>query len=449
MKILSILRNKWFRFSIWTILFLLWVVWYDNYWFLLGEIIIFDLFITKKVKWAFWKKRYKPGEKKSAAWEWLDAIVFALIVSTFIKVFFFESYVIPTSSMERSLMIGDYLFVSKFKYGPRVPQTPIAFPLVHNRLPFIKGESYVTWISNPYRRLKGIREVRRDDKVVFSFPNGDTVLSQIPEADYYYYVRMYGREYAQKTYGPIIVRPDDRKDNYVKRCVAIAGDSLVIVNGKIIVNGEPQKNYPGIQNSYTVFTNGTRINPKIIEEMGLNPDEILYDNSLPGYSYLPLNELEVEKIASLGNVKEVRQNVDIYPPDFPDSPLMLFPFTEKFKWTKDNYGPLWIPKAGATIEINVDNLPLFERIITSYEKNSLEVKEGKIYINGKETTTYTFKMNYYFMIGDNRHNSLDSRYWGFVPESHIVGTPSMIWFSKTNYQSFPKNIRWNRIFKFV
>ncbi len=449
MKRSSILRNKWFRFILWTILYLLWVVWFDNYWYLLGIAVLFDIFITKKVKWAFWKKNYKPGEKKNVWLEWLDAIVFALIVSSFIKVFFFESYVIPTSSMERSLMIGDYLFVNKYKFGPRVPETPIAFPLVHNRMPVIGGESYLSSVRNPYRRLKGIREVQRDDKVVFSFPNGDTVLSQMPEVDYYYYVRMYGREYTQRTYGPIIVRPDDRKDNYVKRCVAIAGDSLEVVNGKVFVNGIAQKNYPGIQNSYTVYTNGTKINPKLIEEMGLNPDEILYDNTLPGYSYLPLNEDEVEKIKTLGNVQDVRQNVDVYPPDFPDSPLMIFPFSENFKWTKDNYGPIWIPKAGATVDLTLENLPLYQRVITSYEHKKLDVKDGKIFIDGKEALKYTFEMNYYFMMGDNRHNSLDSRYWGFVPESHIVGTPSIIWFSKTNYQPFPKNIRWNRIFKFV
>ncbi len=449
MKILSILRNKWFRFSIWTILYLLWVIWFDNYWYLLGEIVIFDIFITKKVKWAFWKKRYKPGEKKNVWWEWLDAIVFALIVSSFIKVFFFESYMIPTSSMERTLLVGDYLFVSKYKYGPRVPQTPVSFPLVHNRLPFFNSESYISWIKNPYRRLAGLTKIKRDDKVVFSFPNGDTVLSQIPEADYYYYVRMYGREYTQKTYGPIIVRPDDRKDNYVKRCVAVAGDSLQLINGKIFVNGIPQKNYPGIQNSYTVYTNGTKINPKIIEDMGINPDELLYDNSLPGYSHMPLNEDEVDKIKSLGNVQDIRQNIDVYPPDFPDSPVMLFPFSDHFRWTKDNYGPIWIPKAGATVNLDTLNLPLYQRIIKSYEKNSLEVKDGKIYINGKETSTYTFRMDYFFMIGDNRPNSSDSRYWGFVPESHIVGAPAVIWFSKSHYQSFPKNIRWNRIFKLV
>jgi signal peptidase I len=346
-------------------------------------------------------------------------------------------------------MIGDYLFVSKFKYGPRVPQTPLAFPLVHNRLPIVNGESYLTWIKNPYRRLAGTSHIKRDDKVVFSFPNGDTVLSQIPEADYYYYVRMYGREYAQKTYGPIIVRPDDRKDNYVKRCVALPGDTLSVINGQVSVNGIPQKNYPGVQNSYTVFTNGTQINPKIIEKMGLNPDEILYDNALPGYSYLPLNIDEIKDIEALGNVKEVRPNIDVYPPDFPDSPLMIFPFSENFKWTKDNFGPLWVPKEGATVDINIENLPLYSRIISTYEKNKLEVKDGKIFINGAEATQYTFKMNYYFMMGDNRHNSLDSRYWGFVPESHIVGTPSIIWFSKSNYQSFPKNIRWKRIFKLV
>ena len=448
-KIVNIIGNKWFRFSIWAALYLLWVIWFGNYWFLLGLGIIFDLYITKKVKWAFWKKRYKEGEKRNAWLDWLDAVIFALIASTFIKAFFFEAYMIPTSSMERSLMVGDYLFVSKFKYGPRVSQTPIAFPLVHNTLPISGGESYLTWIQNPYRRLAGLSKVKNDDIVVFSFPHGDTVLKSEPGADYYTYVRLYGRDYTINNYGPIIVRPVDRMDNYVKRCVAIAGDSLSIVNGKVYVNGVAQKNLPGIQNTYTIFTNGTEINPILIEEMGLNPEEMIYDKSLPGYTFFPLNEAEVDKIKALGNVVEVRQNIDSYPPDMPDSPLTIFPFSENYKWTKDNYGPIWIPSAGATIKLDVNNLPLYSRIISSYEKNKLEVKDSVIYINGAPTESYTFKMDYYFMIGDNRHNSLDSRYWGFVPESHIVGTPSVIWFSKNQFKSFPKNIRWKRIFKFV
>ncbi|HBY02233.1 MAG TPA: signal peptidase I, partial [Rikenellaceae bacterium] len=359
MKISNIIGNKWFRFSIWAILYLLWVIWFGNWWFLLGLIIIFDLYITRKVKWAFWKKRYKKGEKRNVWMDWLDAIIFALIASTFIKAFFFESYVIPTSSMERSLMTGDYLFVSKLSYGPKVGQTPISFPLVHNILPVTGGESYVKWIQNPYRRMKGFSVVKRDDIVVFNFPHGDTILKGAPTDDYYTHVRLNGREYTNRVYGPIAVRPDDKKDHYVKRCVAVAGDTLQIINGKAFVNRVAQQNYPGIQSTYTVYTNGTQINSKIFDQLGLNTGEIYYDNSLPGYQSLPLNESEIEKISSLGNVVEIRPNIDIYPPDFPDSQLMIFPFEGNFNWTRDNFGPLWIPKAGTTVQLTLENLPLF------------------------------------------------------------------------------------------
>jgi len=449
LKNLQISSNRWFRFSIWATLYLLWVIWFGNWWLLLGLLIIFDLYITKKVKWAFWKKNYKKGEKRNVWLDWLDAIIFALIASTFIKAFFFEAYMIPTSSMERTLMTGDYLFVSKIAYGPKVSQTPLSFPLVHNVLPITGGESYLTWIKNPYRRMAGFSKVKRDDIVVFNFPNGDTILKAAPEEDYYKCVRLYGREYTQKMYGPVVVRPDDKKDNYVKRCVAIAGDSLEIVNGKVYINGNPQKNYPGIQNTYTVYTNGTPINSKIIEGMGLSIEELFYDSNLPGYPAFPLNEDEVSKIKSLANIVEIRQNIDTYPPDLPDSPLMIFPFTGNFKWTRDNFGPLWIPSAGSSVDLTLENLPLYSRIITSYEKNRLEVKDSLIFINGEAVSSYTFKMDYYFMMGDNRHNSLDSRYWGFVPESHVVGRPSIVWFSKDQYNSFPNNIRWKRIFKIV
>lgn len=451
MNIHRITGNKWFRFSIWAFIYLLWVIWFGSWWFVLGFAIIFDIFITRKVKWAFWKKKYKEGEKRNAWLDWLDAIIFALVVSTFIKAFFFEAYMIPTSSMERTLMTGDYLFVSKLAYGPKVSQTPLSFPLVHNILPVTGGESYLKWIQNPYRRLAGLSKVKRDDIVVFNFPHGDTVLKAIPTEDYYTHVRIHGREQTQTMYGPIVVRPDDKKDNYVKRCVAIAGDTLRVINGKVYVNGKPQQYIKGVQNTYKIFTNGTPFNSKIIDGMGLSQEEIYYDSSMPGYPAFPLNEDEVKELLKLSNVLEIRQNIDIYPPDFPDFPLMIFPFTENgtYEWTRDNFGPLWIPAKGATVELNTRNLPLYSRIIKDYEKNTLEVKDSLIIINGAPANSYTFKMDYYFMMGDNRHNSLDSRYWGFVPESHIVGSPSVIWFSKDKYKSFPKSIRWKRIFKFV
>jgi signal peptidase I, bacterial type len=447
---LDFLHNKWFKFALYGGLYLLWVIWLGNYWWLIGLAVIFDIYVTKKVHWDFWKKRSKNGEKvkNNVFVEWFDALLFAVVAATFIRMFFIEAYTIPTSSMEKSLLVGDYLFVSKIKYGPKVPETPLSFPLVHNVMPIFGGESYSQLIKNDYRRLKGYSKIKRDDIVVFGFPHGDTVLKGAPMEDYYTLVRFNGKDFTEKKWGPIIVRPNDKKDNYVKRCVAIAGDTLSVVNGKVFVNGVPQPNLEGIQNSYTVSTNGTAINPKILMDMGMNQDEIFYDSSLPGYPFLPLTEKELKEIKNLGNVVDVKQNIEQYS-EGSSNHILLFPYSKDFKWTQDNYGPIWIPQQGSTVELNMSNYMLYSRIITAYEKNSMEVKNNEIYINGEKVNSYTFKQNYYFMMGDNRHNSLDSRYWGFVPEDHIVGTPSVVWFSSDKNKTFPRNIRWSRIFKFV
>ncbi|MFA7033888.1 MAG: signal peptidase I, partial [Bacteroidales bacterium] len=254
MTIKDIYKNKWVRFGFWAVLYLLWVIWIQNYWWLFGLAVIFDIFITRKVKWAFWKKNYKEGEKRNVWLDWLDAIIFAVVVVTFINIFFFQAFKIPSSSMESSLMTGDYLFVSKVAYGPKLPQTPISVPFVHNILPISQKESYSTAWRFGYKRIKGFRDVRRDDYVVFSFPHGDTVLTKARSEDYYTHVRMNGREYTIKTFGPVIVRPVDKKDHYVKRCVAIAGDSLQVIDGVVTVNGVAQQSYPGIQNTYSVIT---------------------------------------------------------------------------------------------------------------------------------------------------------------------------------------------------
>ena len=223
----------------WAVLYVLWVIWLGNYWWLFGLIVIFDLYITKKVKWLFWKKEYKEGEKHNALLDWIDAIVFALVVVTFINMFFFQAFKIPSSSMESSLYTGDHLFVSKLTYGPRVPQTPLTIPFTHNVI--FGKESYSTAIQNQYRRLKGFRNVKRGDYVVFGFPHGDTVLKKDPMADYYAYVRDAGRDYVLRHYGPVVVRPMDKKDHYVKRCVAIPGDTLEVKAGVVYVNGIQQE----------------------------------------------------------------------------------------------------------------------------------------------------------------------------------------------------------------
>ncbi|MGM9774663.1 MAG: signal peptidase I [Candidatus Egerieousia sp.] len=440
-------KNKWFKFSLWGTLYLLWVIWLGNYWWLLGLPVIFDLYITKKVRWAFWRSKKKRSKFADTLIEWIDAIIFAAVAAVFIKTFWFESFTIPSSSMEKTLLTGDYLFVTKLAYGPKIPETPLSFPLVHNTMPLTGGKSYSTLIKNKYRRLKGFSNVKNGDIVVFLFPNGDTVLTQSPQADYYQMVRLYNgdRNFVRKEMGPVIVHPKDKKDIYVKRCVAVAGDSLQIVDGTVYVNGVREPLRSELQSSYTVVTKGDPINSVILDEMELNLSEVNFDSRIPGYADIPLTASEAETIKKLPIVVSVTENIDVYPPDYPDSPAMLFPFTTDVEWTRDNYGPIWIPKKGATVRLTRDNLPFYERIITTYEGNTLEVKDGTVAINGKPVEEYTFKQDYFWMMGDNRHNSLDSRYWGFVPEDHVIGTPSLLWFSTDK----TRGIRWKRLFKVV
>ncbi len=426
MKLKDVTPRSWVKFAIWASLYVAWVIWLGNYWWLLGLPIIFDIFISKKVKWRFWKK---DG--------WLDAIIFAVVFVTFINIFFFQAFKIPSSSMESSLYTGDHLFVSKLTYGPRVPQTPLTVPFTHNTI-FGKA-SYSTLIQNDYRRLKGFREVRKGDPVVFNFPNGDTVLRRDPAADYYMLCRLWGREQIIERLGPVIVRPADKTDHYVKRCVATPGDTLEVRDGLVYVNGEKQTVYPGVQLSYTVVTTGNRLNSKTLDKLGINTAELYFDASLPGYPAMPLTAQMLEEVRQLSSVASVSANLDEAPADYPDSYLTIFPFSEQYSWTRDYFGPLWIPSRGSTVEITELTLPLYERIIRDYEHGNLQ--------EAIEKGTYTFEQDYYFMMGDNRHNSLDSRYWGFVPEDHIVGKPGIVWLSTDASRRFPANIRWNRFGK--
>lgn len=419
MNLKELYHNRWARFSFWGLLYVIWVIWLGNYWWILGLGVVFDLNVTKKVNWTFWNPRDKA--KRNAFTEWVDAIIFALIVVTFINTFFFQAFKIPSSSMESSLMTGDHLFVSKLSYGPRIPQTPLTIPFTHNVIG--SKESYSTLIQNDYRRLKGFGKVKRSDIVVFGFPNGDSVLVQAPGSDYYMVSRVMGRDAAIAQYGPVKARPMDKVDHYVKRCVAVAGDTLKIENGVLYVNGMPAPVYKGQQTSYTVVT------------------------STVTYPEMSMTAERAESLASQSNVVSVEANVDEYPADYPDSYLTIFPFSEDYRWTRDNYGPIWIPSAGTTVPLNLQNLPLYERIISAYEGHDLKVEDGIILIDGQQVQSYTFAQDYYFMMGDNRHNSLDSRYWGFVPEDHIVGKPSIVWLSTDETKKFPNNIRWKRFLK--
>jgi signal peptidase I len=457
---LLILQNKYFKFGFAAVLYILFIIWLRNYWYLLGLPIIFDIYISKKVNWTFWKKR---EGKNSAFVEWVDALIFAVIAVTLINIYLFQNYKIPTGSMEKSLMIGDHLYVSKVAYGPRVPQTPLSFPFAQHTMPLTKNtKSYLEWIKLDYKRLKGMSKIKRDDVVVFNFPAGDTVVVQMQAQDYYGIVRGYAEQYKQSDIQngasiksddeyysrgrqyvwnnfDITVRPVDRRDNYIKRCVAIPGDSLEIKDRKIYINGNPQKEIDGIQYKYRIRTTQP-FNPKTLEKLDIASNDIKGASSTD--YILLLSDEKVEKIKGFSNV------VGVQPIEKPKGSYAnyVFPHDPRYPWNEDNFGPLYIPKEGATIDLTVDDLPLYGHIIGHYESNELEVVNDKIFINGEEVKTYTFKMNYYFMIGDNRHDSADSRFWGFVPEDHIVGKPKFVWLSLHPDKSFPKNIRLRRMF---
>ena len=443
----ELLTNKWFKFTVAALIYLLWVIWIENYWWLPGLVVIYDLYISKKVHWSFWKKRNTPDGKQTKVVEWVDAIIFAVIAATFIRMFFIEAYTIPTSSMEKSMLIGDYLFVSKLSYGPKMPNTPLSFPFVHHTMPLSTTQkSYVEWIKNPYKRIAGFGNVKNNDVVVFNFPEGDTVAVKVQNQSYYQLIREYGRDRVWKekeTFGDIIARPVDKRENYIKRCVGIAGDILEYKNGQLFVNGKEQKQFPGMQYDNIVTTDGTGINKRMLDQMKIaEADRHMYSNT----QYLfPLTQENEDKMKAMKTVTAVQRT--LIPAANWDK--NIFPFNDKYQWNVDNFGPIEIPKKGQTVKLTMDNLPMYQRIIDLYEANDLKVKDSTIYINGAATDSYTFKMNYYWMMGDNRHNSADSRYWGFVPEDHVVGKAVFIWLSMDKDQPFYNKVRWSRLFSFV
>ena len=447
-------------FAIAAVIYILVVIWIRNFCLLLGLPVIYDIYVSKKVNWTFWKRR---DRKNSAFIEWLDAIIFAVIAVTLINIFLFQNYRIPTPSMEKSLLVGDHLFVSKLAYGPRMPNTPVAFPFTQHTMPLTKGKSWSDIIYWPYKRLAGLGHVRHNDPIVFNFPAGDTVVLEDQATSYYEIVRRTARELqARDNFGnpgsrpaeyympmarkeiwdryEIIYRPPDRRDNYVKRCIALPGDTLLIRSGELFINGRKVEENGTQQTTYIIGTNGTTINPKAFERLGISKSD---QNMLSGSAYyLPLTKGNAETISKFTNVISVtpvfaRQG---------EFAAYIFPYDPVRAWNEDNFGPLWIPEKGATVSIDSSNICLYERIIDVYEGNDFKAENGKFYINGVESDTYTFKMDYYFMMGDNRHNSADSRYWGFVPEDHIVGKPKLIWLSLNKEGSGLNKIRLRRMF---
>ena len=390
----------------------------------------------------------QPPVIKSATREWVDAIIFAVIAASIIRIFLIEAYTIPTSSMEKTLLVGDYLFVSKVSYGPKVPNTPLSFPFVHHTLPFTESsKSYLEWINLPYYRFPGMSDIKNMDVVVFNYPDGDTLSTKLQSnVSYYQLVRELGREQVwnnKQYFGDIIARPVDKRENFIKRCIGIAGDSIRIVDRTVYINGKPEQNPGNRQYKYVVKTNGSPINQMNFEKLDIT-EKIETDNN--GTYDLTLSDAAILKLRQYSNVVSIEPVVAPRGSRDPN----IFPFDSTYPWNVDNFGPIWIPKKGVTIPISMKNICFYKRIIGVFEENDLRISDGKIFINGKESKEYTFKMNYYWMMGDNRHNSADSRYWGFVPEDHVVGKAVFVWLSlDPNRSIFDGKIRWSKLFRIV
>lgn len=465
-------RKQWIRFGVVLTLYLLFIIWLKSWLGIVVVPFIFDAYITKKIPWTWWKR--SKNKTVLTVMGWVDAIVFALVAVYFVNLYFFQNYVIPSSSLEKSLLVGDYLFVSKMSYGARVPQTPLHMPLTQHTMPIFNCKSYLEWVKWDYKRVDGLGKVQLNDIVVFNFPAGDSVATALQAEDIYrlsyqagkelskpidmsglsledqrlvfdYYYQV-GRKYINdnpQSFGEIVVRPVDRRENYVKRCVGLPGQILQIENRVIYLDGKANKEPDNVQYRYFVHTKGM-LPDDLCHELGISKEDLAGYYTDESVYNMPLTAKAKDALLARKDIVTAIENT----PD--DDAGGLYPLNKLTGWTVDNYGPIWIPKKGETIELSLDNLPLYERPIHAYEGNALEVKDGKIFINGEETTHYTFKMDYYWMMGDNRHNSADSRFWGFVPEDHIVGKPIFIWLSLDQDRGwFDGKIRWNRLFKFV
>jgi len=461
------MKKQWAKFIVVLVLYLLFLLWVKSWWGLLVVPFIFDIYITKKIKWQWWRESEGPVR---FIMSWVDALVFALVAVYFINLFFFQNYVIPSSSLEKSLLTGDYLFVSKVSYGPRIPETPLTMPLTQHTLPVVECKSYLEWPHWDYRRVKGFGKVELNDIVVFNYPSGDTLCSDLRyQADDFYrlcyalgyqsypnrpnpneltaeqrlkfYQQVYqlGRRQIEANpgeYGSIITRPTDRRENYVKRCVGLPGQELQIKNRVVYLDGKPNKEPDNVQYTYWLKLK-QHLPEELIADLGITNEEL---GILNATGYMPMTK---RTVAELSKRKDLVERLEV---NTEANEWDIYPLNGNKHWTRDNYGPVWIPKKNETLLLNLDILPIYERCIRAYEGNKLEVRNGKIYINDKLTDRYTFKMDYYWMMGDNRHNSADSRYWGFVPEDHIVGKPIFIWWSS---DPDGRGIRWSRLFRFV
>ena len=474
----EITKKEWIKAGVYLALYILFLIWVRSWMGIILIPFIFDAFTTHIIKWKWWKN--VKNKSLYQIMDWVDAIVFALVAVYFVNIYLFQNYAIPSSSLEKSLLTGDHLYVSKVAYGPRKPMTPLTMPLTQNQFPG-GTKSYFDKPQWPYERIKGFGKIKLNEIVVFTYPSGDTLVSnpKWSSADYYgmivyplgkskckeieldslstldqrrvydFYYKVGRQEVLQNedVFGKIISRPVDRRENYVKRCVGLPGQTLEIKDGIIWLDGVQNKQPDDVQTNYIV-TLQRPIPESLREKLHLSLDDLDAQHNKAGTHVFPLTQEAKELLAGqTGIVSDIRP----YIPTVEESEW-LFPQNKNTKWTIDNYGPIWIPAKGATLDISLENLPFYERIIKIYEGNDLKVeRDGTILINGRKATSYTFKMDYYWMMGDNRQNSADSRFWGFVPEDHIVGRPVFIWLSLDKDKKWGQKgkIRWNRQFRAV
>ena len=464
-------KKDYLRLAVTLTLYILFLLWVKSWIGIIVIPFIIDNYITRFIPWGWWKKSSNPAVR--TVMSWVDAIVFALVAVYFVNLFFFQNYVIPSSSLEKSLLVGDYLFVSKMNYGPRKPQTPLSMPLTQHTMPVTGTKSYLDCIQWDYERVRGWEDIERGDIVVFNYPAGDTATTNPNVIDYYsdcYYIgeSLYpnkpimdsltterqravydlyytaGRKYMEQhpeQFGEKLWRPVDRRENYVKRCVGLPGETLEIKDKEIYIDGQKSVAPENVQFNYWIKFKAP-MTERIRRRLDISKDDLKrYYN---GRYLIPLTP------KALARMQRYTTLVSSIEPAENDETRGIYPLNGYTGWTVDNYGPVWIPKRGDSIKLTLENLPVYERPIAVYEGNDLQVKDGKIFINGKESDSYTFKMDYYWMMGDNRHNSADSRCWGFVPEDHIVGKPILIWLSLDKDRGwFDGKIRWNRLFRFV
>ncbi len=453
--------TRWVRFAIVALIFIAWVAWLGSWWVLIFLPLLFDIYITGYIPLTWWKKSKNATVR--AVMSWVDAIVYALILVYFVFTFIGQNYAIPSSSLEKTLLVGDYLWVNKMAYGPRVPMTPIHFPLVQNRLPIVDTKSYTDWPSWKYRRLKGLGSVERGDIVVFNFPQGDTVCTKFMESaeTYYDQVKKYGHFTVNnnpEVFGDVIYVPVDRRQNYVKRAIGLPGETIEIVRDTIFIDGKAIPQPENVQHNYFFQVNGG-FSEADWEKLGIASDDrfdwnvdaatarangftVNPDGSVPKIYVSPLTPAMLAMLDDDPRVVMVAKASTL--------PIPLFPEGVASGWTIADYGPLWIPKKGETIALDKNSWPRYERVIRNYEGHSDAYidNNGVVYIDGKPAKDYTFEMDYYFMMGDNRDNSSDSRFWGFVPEDHIVGKPWRVLASFDKDKGlFSGKIRWDRIFK--